>query len=81
MTSATLGQRVVRSKGDYVVGRVGEILEIDTEKQRARVGWDQADRSWVAFKSLELESVPYEILPGSYNKKTGRFANPKYRAL
>ena len=75
------GQRVVRSKGDYVVGRVGAIVEIDTEKQRAQVQWDGETKTWVAFASMELESKPYRIEAGSYNPKTGRVTYPKYVAL
>ena len=32
MKNATIGQQVVRSKGDYVVGRIGNVVAIDTEK-------------------------------------------------
>lgn len=70
--------RVVRSKGDYVVGRTGTVIDIDETNQRAQVDWDRDPKSWVSFGSLELEATPYEILPGTHNKKTGRYSNPKY---
>ena len=66
MKNAEIGQEVVRSKGDYVVGRVGTIIAIDAEKQRAQVSWG----SWVKFDVIEPTSIPYEIV------ETKRF--PKY---
>jgi len=68
-----IGQEVVRSKGDYVVGRVGTILAIDEEKQRAQVSWG----SWVSFKVIESTSIPYEIIP-AYQKNDKTWANQKY---
>ena len=29
MQHVEIGQKVVRSKGDYVVGRIGEVVELD----------------------------------------------------
>jgi hypothetical protein len=72
-----IGQEVVRSKGDYVVGRVGAIISIDEEKNRAQVEWHNDPKSWVSFSSLELTSIPYEIIPG-YQKHKGAWINPKY---
>jgi hypothetical protein len=69
-----IGTEVVRSKGDYVVGRIGKVIAIDTEKNRAQVEWIGSNKSWVSFTSLELLSTPYEI-----DRKTGKF--PKYKRL
>jgi hypothetical protein len=71
-----IGDEVVRSKGDYVVGCVGLILEIDTLKKRAKVNWDKSTTTWVSFNSLELVSIPYEIIPFHYKNK--KAVNPKY---
>ena len=62
MKNATIGQQVVRSKGDYVVGRIGNIIAIDTEKSRAQVDWNGETKTWVSFNSLEPTSIPYEII-------------------
>ncbi len=79
---ASIGVRVVRSKGDYVVGRTGEIIEVDTDKKRVRVQWCINGRTWVKVDSVELESVPYEVqtfYEDKYrNRKTGNFPFPKY---
>lgn len=37
MTSIKVGDEVVRLKGDYTVGRIGKVLEIDHENNRAQV--------------------------------------------
>ena len=34
--NASIGLEVVRAKGDYVVGRVGIIEEIDTQKTESK---------------------------------------------
>lgn len=75
-TKFEIGQEVVRSKGDYVVGRVGVIIAIDTEKNRAQVSWG----SWVSFSVIELTSIPYEIVP-AYKKDKYTWTNPKYKRL
>ena len=66
--SLTIGQEVVRSKGDYVVGRIGIIIAIDTEKNRAQVSWYGQTTTWVSFNALELTSIPYEILSYKYRR-------------
>ena len=75
-----IGTEVVRSKGDYVVGRVGKIISIDAYKNRAQVEWNDAPKSWVSFTALELTSIPYEIIP-SYQKDKYTWTNPKYKKL
>jgi len=75
-----IGQEVVRSKGDYVVGRVGIVISIDTEKNRAQVEWNEDPMSWVSFESLELTSIPYEIIPPR-QKDRFNWTNPKYKRL
>ena len=72
------GLRVVRSKGDYVVGREGKVVAIDAEKNRAQVEWDSAPKTWVSLTALEDASIPYTITPHSHNNRTGRRTNPKY---
>lgn len=54
---------VVRSKGDYVVGRVGKISGIDFLGKRARVDWEGENRTWVSFDAIEPTAIPYSILP------------------
>ena len=75
------GLRVVRSKGDYVVGRVGTVVALDNEKQRAQVQWDGETKTWVSYSSMEDASHPYKIQPASYNNRTGRWSNSKYVRL
>ena len=65
MKQFIIGDEVVRSKGDYVVGRVGKIIEIDSLNGRARVEWEGSPRTWVKFDVIELTSIPYEILTTS----------------
>ncbi len=59
MQHVEIGQKVVRSKGDYVVGRIGEVVEIDNEKKRARVYWLSENlRTWVKFDVIEDINIP-----------------------
>jgi hypothetical protein len=74
-----IGQSVVRSKGDYVVGRTGEIVKRDEQKNRVRVLWSNGPKTWVSCKAIELTFIPYEIIPGTYNPETGKRVYPKYR--
>lgn len=67
-----IGQSVVRSKGDYVVGRTGEIIDRDEDKQRVRVAWKGYNKTWVAVASIELTMFPYEIIPAKFHNTTGR---------
>lgn len=57
-----VGQEVVRTKGDYVVGRIGIIKAIDTVKRRAQV--DCGIKTWISFDSLACTSIPYKIVQG-----------------
>ena len=75
------GFRVVRSKGDYVVGRVGTVIAVDLEKSRALIKWDAAPKSWVTFTALEDASKPFKLTEFSICKRTGRRSYPKYVAL
>jgi len=68
-----IGTEVVRSKGDYVVGRIGSVVAIDLDKNRAQVYWNGIT-TWVSFNALELTSTPYEI-----DRTTGKW--PKYKKL
>ena len=74
ITEATIGLEVVRSKGDYVVGRIGNIIEIDLEKMRVNVNWKFANKSWVSINSVEPTSIPYQI-----DKNTHYW--PKYKRI
>jgi hypothetical protein len=79
-----IGTEVVRSKGDYVVGRVGIVIAIDAEKNRAQVKWNGCAISKVALASIELTSIPYEIKPATETKdRFGyyKFTYPKYVKL
>ena len=69
-----IGTEVVRSKGDYVVGRIGSVVTIDLDKNRAQVSWNCGIKTWVSFNALELTSTPYEI-----DRTTGKW--PKYKRL
>ena len=75
-----IGTEVVRSKGDYVVGRIGKVITIDTEKNRAQVEWDGCGKGWVSFNSIELTSIPYEII-APFQKDRYTWTNPKYKRL
>ena len=44
-----IGTEVVRSKGDYVVGRIGSVVAIDLDKNRAQVSWNCGIKTWVSF--------------------------------
>lgn len=77
-----IGQQVVRSKGDYVVGRIGEIVSKNEIKKRVQVSWKGNSKTWVSVFSVEPTSIPYEILPTEYNGITGRRISwPVYRKL
>lgn len=96
MEKFKLGDRVVRSKGDYVVGRTGTIVDekanisldmnakIQHVTERVQVDWDEDSTTWVNVKSIELESVPYRIeyfTEANRSRKTGRIPYPKYHKL
>lgn len=59
-----IGNEVVRSKGDYVVGRIGVIIELDEINERARVDWKGNPKTWVKYDVIEKTEIPYEIKPG-----------------
>jgi len=71
-----IGKEVVTIKGDKT-GRTGIVLNIDGDK--ATVKWES---SYYTTKNkldtMALTIIPYEIIPFSICKKTGRFTNPKY---
>ncbi len=75
-----LGQQVVRSKGDYVVGRIGIIIEIDNQKNRARVDWIDNPKTWVSFTVIEPTSIPYYII---HSKQKSKYVlvHPKHQNL
>jgi len=57
-----IGSEVVRSIGDYVVGRIGIVTDINSEKQRAQVSWAGNTKTWVSLSVIEPTSIPYEII-------------------
>ena len=78
-----IGTEVVRSKGDYVVGRIGNVVAIDLDKNRAQVYWNGSSnvtKTWVSFTAIELTSIPYEIIE-PYKKDKYTWTNPKYKRL
>lgn len=80
ITEVSIGLEVVRSKGDYVVGRIGNIIEIDSEKLRVNVDWHFANKSWVSINSVEPTSKPYEIIPSRMKDKYTQVW-PKYKSI
>ena len=73
-----IGMEVVRSVGDYVVGRRGIVIEINVFKNRVRVEWIGETTTWVSVSSVEDCYVPYTIIPMSFDKNGRRTAWPKY---
>ena len=67
-----VGQEVVRTKGGYVVGRIGSVVAVDLTKNRAQVNC--GIKTWISFSSLALTSVPHEII-------YARGKDPKYLRL
>ena len=72
-TTPTIGTEVVRSTGDYVVGRIGNVVAIDTDKNRVQVAWKGATTTWVSVNAVEPTSIHYKIV------KTKRY--PKYERV
>ena len=77
-THPAIGSEVVRAKGDYVVGMIGTVIAIDTEKNRAQVNWLGGSKTWVSVTAIEPTSIPYEIIPGYYDHKKHKGINPQY---
>lgn len=75
MKTIEIGTEVVRSKGDYVVGRVGSVVAVDAEKNRAQICWLTAPKSWVSFSVIEPTYIPYEII------RSKEYTFPKYKIL
>lgn len=67
---AQIGQQVVRSTGDYVVGRTGEITAKDELKNRVQVAWSGETKTWVSVNAIQPTFIPYEIIrvPGKWPK-------------
>jgi hypothetical protein len=76
-TKFEIGQEVVRTKGDYVVGSTGPVIAIDSDKKRCQVQWGNC-KTWVKDDCLELKSIPYEITY-TINKYGSRC--PKYKKI
>lgn len=86
-TIPTIDLEVVRSKGDYVVGRIGNVKNINLAKARAQVAWKNNSKSWVAFDSIEPTSIPYVIVHTSTEENDRRYEKgkrpiwPKYKRV
>lgn len=78
ITDAKIDLEVVRSKGDYVVGRIGKIIAIDQHANRVQVAWNNLPKTWVKADVIEPTSTPYQILSGDDGKKKSW---PKYRVI
>lgn len=53
MTLFTVNQRVIRINSGNDNGNTGNIVELDTVKNRARVLWDHSGiRTWIRFACL-----------------------------
>ena len=76
-----IGDEVVRSVGDYVVGRIGKVIAIDEIKLRCQVDWYCGITTWVSLKALELTSIPYCIIPEFYDEKKRKYVFPKYKRI
>ena len=76
-----IGDEVVRSVGDYVVGRIGKVIAIDEFKLRAQVDFYGCTTTWVSFNSLELTSIPYEIIPAYTDYKKMKEYWQKYKRI
>ena len=83
IANAIIGMEVVRTKGDYVVGRVGIIIAVDADSNRAQIDWNEAPKSKVNLGSLEPTSIPYVVVPGreatDSNGKWLRFTPHQYQ--
>lgn len=77
ITDVKIGQTVVRAKGDYVVGQVSEVIEIDFVKERIKTTMGY----WVKVDSFEPITIPYKIISGFWDNKRGKYVNPKYTRL
>jgi len=74
-----VGKRVVRSKGDYVVGRLGTIVGI--AEGRARVSWEGETTTWVKADVIEDAAKPYGFTEFKHDRRTGKRSYPKYYRL
>lgn len=78
---ASVGLEVVRSIGDYVVGRTGTVLNVDYSKNRVRVDWKGNTNTWVNTNCVEPLTIPYKIIPASFDKAGRRTSWAKYNKL
>jgi hypothetical protein len=61
MNSFEIGKTVIRIASDSTNGRVGRVIELASDKPRARVSWESTSagtpmklRTWVRFSDLKL---------------------------
>lgn len=87
-TKFEIGSQVIRTKGDYVVGRIGNVIDIDPIKNRVQVEWTKqvwgtetvnmaALKTWVKADCVELTSTPYRL--DFYTHKIGYTATKYIR--
>lgn len=81
ITDAKIDLEVVRSKGDYVVGRIGKIVAIDQHANRVQVAWHHLPKTWVKVDAVEPTSTPYLILPAEIYTTGKRKSYPKYKVI
>ncbi len=48
-----IGTEVIRTKGDYVVGRTGYVIAINASKMRVQVQWKGLSKTWVSIDVIE----------------------------
>lgn len=80
MKTATIGTRVVRTRGSNV-GMIGTVM--DSTTTTATVQWEHGKTTRVSLSVIEPESIPYTIDytgVGTFNSK-GRLIRPKYSKL
>lgn len=71
---AQIGQEVVRTKGQDMIGCIGNILDINYDKNKVVVSWGH-NKTTLDINSIEPTSKPYKI-EEAYNyqdKRTGAF--------
>ncbi|RKZ02514.1 hypothetical protein DRQ25_18555 [Candidatus Fermentibacteria bacterium] len=62
MNNYKIGTRVERTTGAYYdIGRLGTIVEIDTEKNRYRIFWDGDKRTWLTTAGVKETDKPANL--------------------
>lgn len=56
----SIGTEVVRSKGDYTVGRTGFVVALDEQKNRVQVEWIQTRGGFPVTKRWDKQTKTWE---------------------